>query len=373
VPAALVAYAARDSNIHADGELGWAVNHLAITAGIAGVLLFGHWPARDLASRRARRYATARVHEALAKCWARERELTSAWGSRHGLTPSTASFTEFSDATPLMADCEAADYANVLRGDVDGNPATFFHLTQVGPYGLRAAGDEDDAWPSLRWFTCLHLKAHRRDLAFTLHPRKVKSRCPLNDLDFPMLGEAWRQSPSNDPRRLGRSVGGREGAMNRTVVQRLIDAGQLPPSVLELERQSQTADRAARREIGKRVGEEIKLWREQHGAGSLRSGFETMRSLMGDGFRDIELEAIEFNKRYRLRVRDTDDIEIVSLFPPAFIVAAIERVDDLLLEFDGDNMLLAVPGRQMDAAQLDQVLIDGGRFVRHMNEGPVPG
>ena len=371
VPAAAVWYATRNAHPNLSGSWATIFEYLPLIAGTVG-LLFGRWPATDVAEGRARRYAADRVRAALSATWAQERTLLDRWGGRRGLVPAAVGRT-VPRSTPLLRECIDLDCANVLAGSVGAIPSTVFHLTQLGDYGLGPAGGEDVAPPSFRWFTCVVMKPDQRDLAFTLRPRKVKLQCPLNELAPGVVGEAWRQSPATPEKRPPPpEQPGLPDERAQEVIGRMIAAGQLPPQLVELQRRAEKADAKQREEIGREAGALVRRWREERGIGGARAAIGAFKALRGDGFRDVELESVEFNKRYRLRVRDPDNLEIVAIFDPALIVEATGMLDEMFVELENDVMLVAVPSRLLDAERLDRLLAYAGALAWHIDRSPRP-
>jgi hypothetical protein len=370
-PALAIQVLVGDSPLQQDeGTVSWITRNLWWIAGLFGVLLIGRWAAADIASRRARRYANSRLQAALRQCWRRERSLIASWGRQHGLSPiERLGFTQGLDTTPILLEGTRCDYANALRGPLEGSTATFFHLTQLGDFaGRPPPGENEASEPAFRWLTCVHVKRRPRDLVMTLRPRRPHAPpCGLNEVPLEAVGEAWRSS-SGDAALDVASPADEEGPRVE-VLERLVAAGQLPPRALELRREWDAAAPEERKRLRREISREILGWR----AGDRAAALELGRALSDRGWRSIRLESVAFNERYELRTKDRDDLEVVGIFDPAFIVEVTEQLrTDVFVEIHDANLLVAIPGRVLDEEILDELLVTADHLGRHVDESPLP-
>ena len=96
---------------------------------------------------------------------------------------------------------------------------------------------------------------------------------------------------------------------------------------------------------------------EQRGALSLRM-FDRVASAATDG-RTVELESVEFDKRYRLTVRDaTDDVALRRVFSPATIVWLLDH-GPARVELEGGALVVPIAGHTGDPDDLDALLGSG--------------
>jgi hypothetical protein len=155
---------------------------------------------------------------------------------------------------------------------------------------------------------------------------------------------------------------------------RLVDSGWLPPRTLELMGEWEDADDERRKSLIDEMRREAVAWKEREGAPrGFGAMFDMVRAMRDTGWREVRLESVAFNERYRLRTKDLDDMEVVGIFDPVLIVEMTDRVaGDVLVEVDGDNLLVAVAGRILDEGELDGLLATAEHLGRHLDESPMP-
>ena len=74
--------------------------------------------------------------------------------------------------------------------------------------------------------------------------------------------------------------------------------------------------------------------------------------------RVVQLESSELEREYKLEVADsTSDVAVRMLFEPAFMVWCLDQADDkMLLELEDGALVVAIPDRSYDAAELDALV-----------------
>jgi hypothetical protein len=96
---------------------------------------------------------------------------------------------------------------------------------------------------------------------------------------------------------------------------------------------------------------------EQRGALSLRV-FDKLATAVTDG-RTVELESVEFDKRYRLTVQDaTNEVALRRVFAPATIVWFLDH-GPAHVEIEGGALVIPIAGHQGDPDDLDALLATG--------------
>ncbi len=96
---------------------------------------------------------------------------------------------------------------------------------------------------------------------------------------------------------------------------------------------------------------------EERGGLSLRV-FDKVTSAVTDG-RTVELESVEFAKRYRLTVQDaTDDVALRRVFSPATIVWFLDH-GPTHMEVEGGALVVPINGHIGDPDDLDALLANG--------------
>lgn len=324
-----------------------------------GLLLGRHW-VRSYAERVAEREATARLRGALATYWAVERATADDWAATRGLTPvADPDFSEAADATATLSDCVQQSFGPVFQGEVGGRRGTVFGLIQYGDYGSR-----NDERPELRSFTGVHLERRGAPLSLTLHPRKPSCpRCGLDELALTFYGDAWRPQPllpDNDER--GFVQPGADDAA--AIARKAVDEHGLPPVFIELAREAANArdghgDPAALEQQLAAARTQLAAWATARGvADDAPHGLRDLwRLARGPRWKDLETESIDFDERYRVRVRGDDPTRAVRILEPSLIVALTDVGGaEAWYELDGDNLVVLTPGRALDHETLDWLL-----------------
>jgi hypothetical protein len=74
--------------------------------------------------------------------------------------------------------------------------------------------------------------------------------------------------------------------------------------------------------------------------------------------RVVQLESAELDREYKLEVADgASDLALRLLFEPAFIVWCLDQAEArMLVEIEGDTLVVAIPDHSYDPAQLDDLV-----------------
>jgi hypothetical protein len=111
------------------------------------------------------------------------------------------------------------------------------------------------------------------------------------------------------------------------VLRRLVESGRLSPRALELWREWDGADDERRQQPGEQIRQEIGATQAARAARAqvVRELLDVMSATSDRGWREVKLESVTFNQRYRLRTKKPDDLEVVGIFDPVRRSVSIRR------------------------------------------------